>query len=451
MYRSPFLLSTSLLLLVTSILATAWGSEATKPAVAPTEVLTIRDGRFELGGKPFAEISFNKFDLVWQLYDAALAGKAIDDQATIVKAQDRALGELTQLGFRTIRVFGLPWGPNGPISYSDPKRRAILYRAIDKALDLCDRHGLKVVWSLACATFTDAHWTPDHRVAQGKEHLRELIADPKSQGRQLMNRYVDETVERYKNRSAILMWEISNESTLHADIGDNQGIHDGMRVPTLDQIAVFWRDVTSRIKAIDPLRLVNSGGSSLREQQWNRWKHQGWKLDTLAQQQEALDLLYAKGGPDVVDIHWYPSPSLHLRVSDGAKGTTALGLGEYHAMAKRVKLPFMVGEVGLKAMVRDPKNATNQDFWRTYPTYFASLSEPQAEPWVRDMLQTVIEAQVPLSYWWAYSSDRAMDQNDPQRWDITLERNPKLVQLVATANRQLQKRLTEMAFSENNK
>ncbi len=33
------------------------------------DVLSIKDGRFFLDGKPFAEISFNKFDLLWQLYD----------------------------------------------------------------------------------------------------------------------------------------------------------------------------------------------------------------------------------------------------------------------------------------------------------------------------------------------------------------------------------------------
>ncbi|MBT7298682.1 MAG: hypothetical protein HN849_04180, partial [Victivallales bacterium] len=33
------------------------------------DVLSVRDGRFYLEGRPFAEISFNKFDLLWQLYD----------------------------------------------------------------------------------------------------------------------------------------------------------------------------------------------------------------------------------------------------------------------------------------------------------------------------------------------------------------------------------------------
>jgi hypothetical protein len=32
------------------------------------DVLSIQDGRFFLEGQPFAEISFSKFDLFWQLY-----------------------------------------------------------------------------------------------------------------------------------------------------------------------------------------------------------------------------------------------------------------------------------------------------------------------------------------------------------------------------------------------
>jgi len=42
------------------------------------DVLSIRDGRFFLDGRPFAEISFDKFDLLWQLYGELAAGRTLD-------------------------------------------------------------------------------------------------------------------------------------------------------------------------------------------------------------------------------------------------------------------------------------------------------------------------------------------------------------------------------------
>src|SRR5262245_9270620 len=42
------------------------------------DVLSIKNGRFFLDGGPFAEISFNKYDLFWQLYDQLTEGKQLN-------------------------------------------------------------------------------------------------------------------------------------------------------------------------------------------------------------------------------------------------------------------------------------------------------------------------------------------------------------------------------------
>jgi hypothetical protein len=155
------------------------------------DVLSLREGRFYLEGRPFAEISFNKFDLFWQLYDLLEAGKALTGDNPIVQAQNRALREMHGMGFRTIRFFALPWGPRGPESYADPQKRKLLYEALDKTLDLCDKHDIRVVWSLAAGTFTDTKLVPGKGWVHGKEHKRELMSDPKSRVRQLLYRYID--------------------------------------------------------------------------------------------------------------------------------------------------------------------------------------------------------------------------------------------------------------------
>ncbi len=432
-----------LTVMISSALAAPPGGDPSAGAARPQatltadEVLTIRDGKFRLDGQPFAEISFNKFDLLWQLYDQISSGKTLDDANPMVAAQNRALANLHALGFRTTRVFALPWGPRGPESYADPAKRKFLYAALDKMVELCERHGIGVVWSLALGTFTDTRLDPHQGWSRGEEQVRELIANPNSRGRRLAYQYLDETVARYRLRKAVVMWEISNEVTLNADIGDAKRIYEGERMPTLAQVAVFFDDVAKRIKAADPLRLVNSGGSAMREHQWHLYQGAGWQLDTLEEQFKCFDLLYARSAVGVMDIHHYPNNTAGATLRGDPDGATLLDLTGYLKLAQRVGRPLMIGELGALPMAK-----TNAKVWQQTPDYFESYAEvTRAKPWVAKTLNGVVEAGVPLSYWWCYQSDRPMDQANPQRMDIELERNPELVAMVVAANRQLKAKL----------
>src|SRR4029450_2157708 len=83
----------------------------------------------------------------------------------------------------------LPWGPAGPASYADLEKRKNLYSALDKTLDLCDAHDIRVVWSFAAGTFTDSKLDPAKGWAYGEEQQRELVANPDSRGRELRAQY----------------------------------------------------------------------------------------------------------------------------------------------------------------------------------------------------------------------------------------------------------------------
>ncbi len=401
------------------------------------DVLSINNGRFFLDGKPFAEISFNKFDLFWQLYDALTAGKQLDTPNASVQAQDKALRNLHDLGFRTIRIFALPWGPSGPDSYADPEKRKNLYAALDKALELCDEHDVRVVWSLGAGVFTDAKLEPGRGWVHGEEHERELVSNRESRSRKLLYRYIDETVARYKHRRAVLMWEISNEVTLDADIGDANRVYNGQRMPGLKAVAGFFDDVAKRIKSADPLRLVNSGGSNMRESQWHLYLGQGWKKDTFEEQFKCFELLYATSAVDVIDIHSYPNnkPGYAIAGEDGKERW--LENKGYMTIARRVGKPLMIGELGLQA-----KPKTETKLWDETPDYFESYDDTAAaKPWLMKTLNDVIDAGVPLTYWWCYQSDQSSEQNNRQRFDIDRDRNPELVACIVEANRRLKARL----------
>jgi hypothetical protein len=402
------------------------------------DVLSIRDGRFFLEGEPFAEISFNKFDLFWQLYDQLAEGKQLSAANPLVQAQDNALRNLHALGFKTIRIFALPWGPAGLESYANPEKRRNLYAALDKTLELCDAHDIRLVWSLSAASFTDTKLENEKGWVYGQEQERELVSNPESRGRKLLYRYLDETVARYRQRKAVLMWEISNEVTLAADIGDANRVYNGERMPSLKDVAGFFDDVARRIKSADPLRLVNSGGSNMRESQWHLYLGQGWKKDTFEEQFKCFELLYANSTVDVIDIHSYPDnkPGYAITGADGNK--VWLDNKGYMTIAKRLGKPLIIGELGLHAVAKSDKK-----IWDETPDYFESFDDTKAaQPWVVKTLNDVIEAGVPLSYWWCYQSDNSSDGNNRQRFDIDADRNPELVACIVEANKRLKTKLS---------
>jgi hypothetical protein len=403
------------------------------------DVLSIQGERFFLEGKPFAEISFNKFDLFWQLYDQLAEGKQLNTTNPLVQAQDRALRNLHELGFTSVRIFALPWGPAGPESYANPEKRKNLYAALDKMLDLCDAHDVRVVWSLSAACFTDTKLDPAKGWVYGEEEERELVSNPDSRGRKLLYGYIDDTVARYRRRKAVLMWEISNEVTLQADIGDTNRVFNGERMPSLKDVASFFDDVARRIKSVDPLRLVNSGGSNMRESQWHLYQGAGWKPDNFEEQFKCFELLYAHSAIDVIDIHSYPDnqPGYAISGEDGKR--MWLDNKGYMTIAKRLGKPLIIGELGLHATAR-----TDKEVWQQTPDYFESYDDAKAaKPWVEKTLNDVIEAGVPLTYWWCYQSDRADDQNNRQRFDIDRDRNPELLACIVEANKRLKAKLMQ--------
>lgn len=56
-------------------------------------------------------------------------------------------------------------------------------------------------------------------------------------------------------------------------------------------------------------------------------------------------------------------------------------------------------------------------------------------------MNSIIDAGVPLTYWWCYQSDRPTDQGHRQRFDIDRHRNPELLACFVDANQRLKDEL----------
>jgi len=424
---------------VCALLAALAGSaSAQQPALTRDDVLSLKDGRFFLDGKPFAEISFNKFDLFWQLWDDAVKGKDLDDGNETVIRQDKALKELKELGFRTIRIFASPWG--GREFFEDTQKREAFFQALDKTYDLCDQNGIRVYASLGCGDFSEIP-AIEKKPDPAAEHLRELVADPQSKSRQLLYEYLDSVVSRYKDRKTVVMWEISNEMTNQADIMPGSRVAKGRRMPTLKELASFYNDVTARIKAADPLRLVGNGGSHLRESAWNLYSGNGWKTDTLDQHVGACRLVLGDTAIDVADIHYYALSTDGFIIQDGSGGPLHLNPAAYMKIGQQIGKPVIFGEYGPIPHVSDP-DAIEHTNKPLPPGWFESYEEKDlAIPWFQKAVDDIIEAGVPITYWWCYQSDRKFEKDKPGRFDVSLDLNPELVNIIAEGNRRLQEKL----------
>ena len=400
--------------------------------VTKNDVLSIQNNRFMLDGKPFAEISFNKFDLFWSLWQEAMAGKELNDYNPMVQRQQKALSDLSKAGFKTIRFFGMvhesqfKWFKS--VYTDDVKSEKIYYQALDKAIELLERNNLRAVFSLGCSAFADE---------EAGEHLRELVTNPKSVSRKLLNDNIDDIVSRYKNSKAILMWEVTNELTLFWDVQPGTLESNGKRRPTMEASIQFYKDVIARIKKKDPLRLVNSGGSMLRESAYNLNVNKKWGVDTYPQHVEAFRKMH-ENTFELIDIHYYTNPNPGYYLKDETTGKEfVLNLPVYLKIAETLKLPLYVGEYGAL-----PKPVKDKVFWGDGREWFLTFGkdEPDALKYVQRAADMAVESGVTFMHWWCYQSDRIVDQKDPLRMDFDIERTPKLFQIVVDANKRLKEK-----------
>jgi hypothetical protein len=272
-----------------------------------------------------------------------------------------------------------------------------------------------------------------HPAPAGHEGLFDLVGNPNSKSRRRLYAYLDEIVSRYKGRKAVAMWDITNELTNAANIGP----WNGEPMPTLEQVAAFYADVARRIQQNDPLRLVSNGGSHLREHAWNLHLGHGWKQrDTFEQQRQAFALLFGDSPVDVIDIHFYRVREGGYEIVGPDGKPLLLTLARYREVAAALGKGLYIGEYGaVPSGWSDGGKPPPAD-----PQWFEGYHDRLAEHWVQKAVDDVVEAGVPLVHFWAYHSNRAMDQKtNPITFDQ--EKTPNLLRIILEGNRRLKEKL----------
>lgn len=382
-------------------------------------------------GAPYWEISFNKFDLNWQiladpsLNDGNFPDASFPEEKYCIAGAEEALQQLHNNGFRTIRVFCNSLNPGKSEAEWDR-----FWKAADLMYDLCDQYEIQVV---ACLNLNTSEFLAGKYPDSGKwittgEQFYDYFCDPNSESRQLAYTFIDRYVSRYRDRDTILMWEITNEGNLDADIGG-----ETKKITfSLGQLGAFYSDMAARIRQNDPERLISGGDSVLRSEQWNLYagtkrgdETANWTVDTLEERLKALSLLHEN--LDVISVHGYKVGYVErYRDEDGSYQYVSYSL--FLQEAERLGLSLYNGEAG--GQLSESSGGVE----------LPNTGDASAEARAR-YLDTIVNAGVQITHWWAFHSDRYNFGLDVDSWGVrTDDDTAGTFQAICEANRKLRER-----------
>ena len=407
---------------------------------ANPDFLQARGSELYLNGKPFYEISFNKFDLFWQMMAAEFHKSGFGSEPAVTG--EKALKDLNRMGFKTLRVVF-----NVAPEYYNPALRPRFYSVMDRTLDLCDKYDIRLVFSMG---MVDMNYSKEC----GETYL-EFLTNPASKSRQKMHAYATDLITRYRDRKTIAMWEHGNELLLKADIGGKTRNFGGIMVPTLPEVAEFHRAETEFIRTLDKSHPTTSGDSyrnsiwSLYESAQGKTKN-GWGINTM--QDIAKGVSMAQKGVDVFCIHnYYKGPAYGCHTVMGPDGKLkGLNMADWTAIARAEGKPLYVGEYSAMPLARTDANKKR---WEENPEWFESYEGADREKAIKMVklgLEDIVKAKPNLTHWWCYQSNRNSEQKNPQRFDIDPERTPELVRAVMDANRRLQMATMGFTYMKDN-
>ncbi len=352
--------------------------------------------KFVMNGEPYYELSFNKHNMALNLQAYFFGGR---QDESILQAEEQVLKTLSENGFKSIRVFiNNPWGADLNTIRSEEGKKNY-YDCMDYLFDLCDKYGIRIIACLIldCNLFSaydniDGVW-----VNTSGDIEADIIATPESASRKFVYSYLDEFIGRYKDRDTVLMWEVSNEINLDIDLR-----FDG-NPPAVSalQLGDFYADITEYINAIDKNHLVDSGDAGMRNCQYHLLLDTmagnvvSWGNDTQEEHNKALWII--NHGINVISTH-ASEPAEYFE--------------NYMNCSRAWDKPLYVGETG-DMLLEEGQTWNSPEI----------LADRQAH------LDKMVNTGIQLMTWWDYNEGL-----------VSLEGTPTMFQMIADANRALQKK-----------
>ena len=267
-------------------------------------------------------VGINKTDLANQYTGMASGGDGSAPYQKVEQAMARkAIVDAKRIGISYFRVAISGFAPN---TYNTPgdldlwrSNPAAYWALIDQMMNDLNASGIKVIASF---------WSVVGQFpAMANDSMLQLMTNPNSPSYTLLQSYVSDFVNRYKNNPALLMYELTNELNLQTDMDivgecqNNPPAWDTQRTTcqplsdfTTAQMIAYTTRLASYIKSMDPNHPITSGYGLPRTNAQHLRAKPDWlggdgTADTQAQfQQNLTDITQ---GMDVVSIHFYDDSS----------------------------------------------------------------------------------------------------------------------------------------------
>lgn len=296
-------------------------------------------------------VGLNKFDLLKQYTGRASGGDGSAAYRRVTKAMARrSLADAQDAGVTLMRVAvggyaPTAFGEDGDLDLwlSNPAK---FWTHMDQMMNDLDEFGIRLIPVLM--------WNAGQFPAMANETLADLVKDPRSKSRILLNTFVTDFVTRYRDRQTIYFYELTNELNLQADLDAVARCKKRRKKEcaareniSTDDLIVFSGQFAGLIRESDKFRLISSGYSVPRASAEHlrsrpEWSSSGpdWSRDSREQFSKHLKEIHS--AVDIISIHLY-SGKANNRF--GTDDPLAL-LEEAHRAAREAGKPLFVGEFG---------------------------------------------------------------------------------------------------------
>ncbi|WP_255037487.1 Ig-like domain-containing protein [Lacihabitans soyangensis] len=291
-------------------------------------ITTILD-TIEVNGIPPVTIGtgFNFF--MWQYYFDDLFGWDVNKTNLYRKMLKFQLDGLKQVNCSYIRspIF---WG-DIPHYWINTSTRAMFWESVDRMMDDLDERNLKLIPSL----LFNLDAIPSYYNVSGYD----FVKNDNTPARNAYYQFLAEFVNRYKNRSTILFYEITNELSLATDFNPDY--------LTTNQMNAFFKRSCEVIRANDPYHMISNGNGMPRPYAYNLRFNNAWILDTPTEY--SIILNEQNKYCDIVSIHFYPDDEKRFGYTDS---TSVLSITKNYTDS--MKKLLYIGEYGETTATTSP-------------------------------------------------------------------------------------------------
>jgi hypothetical protein len=261
--------------------------------------LTVKDGHFFKGGKPYRGVGANYFDLFIRV---------LKNPSNISSLE--GLQRLSKAGIPFVRC-SMGFGAEDWKFYFENREEYL--RRMDLVVRAAEQSKIGLIPSL--------FWT--FRLSDIAGEHGDQWGNPESKTIAMMRQYVGDIVSRYRDSPAIWGWEFGNEPNLHVDLPNAAALRRPGRTERDDlksaQMAVALAEFGKEVRRHDTTRPIFSGNSHPRASAWHNTAEKSWKPDTREQFREIV--IRDNPAPlNTIGVHIYGGIDMHKEAATWASG-----------------------------------------------------------------------------------------------------------------------------------